>query len=289
MAFIAAAAVCKYIPVLFPHNHYFWRTMKHLPNLLTLGNLFCGCIAIAYILTAQPYTSLSLEGGMPTWNWVYGAEQIYFGSIFIGIAAIFDLLDGFTARALKVFSPIGKDLDSLADVVSFGVAPSIILYKFLWDALMSEKNAMDVSMLGMAPAFLIACFAALRLARFNISTTGHKGYFSGMPTPAVGIFVASLPMLAWFNPWGAGSLLHNKWVLYLIIAVLCWLMVSSITFFKLMPAKWSIGTAWPQLVLVLLSIAALFVLGIAAAIPFAFILYILLSLVGPKPRTEVTE
>src|SRR3954466_11729588 len=129
--------------------------MKHLPNLLTLGNLFCGCIAIAYILTAQPYTSMTLEsGGVPSWKWIYGAEQMYFGSIFIFIAGICDLLDGFTARALKLFSPIGKDLDSLADMVSFGVAPSVILFKLLWDAQMGERNAMDVSMLGMAPAFL---------------------------------------------------------------------------------------------------------------------------------------
>ncbi len=258
--------------------------MKHLPNLLTLGNLFCGCIAIAYILSAQPYTSLSIDGGMPTWNWVYGAEQIYLGSIFIGIAGICDLLDGFVARALKIYSPIGKDLDSLADVVSFGVAPSVILYKFLWDALMGEKNAMDVSMLGMAPAFLVACFAALRLARFNVSTDGNKGYFSGMPTPAVGLVVASFPLIAWFNPWGLGQFLHNKWAIYLIIGLLSWLMVSRITFIKLMPAKWTLAAAWPQLLLVLLSAVSIPFLHVAF-MPFAFVLYILLSLVAPKPST----
>ena len=262
--------------------------MKHLPNLLTLANLFCGCVAIAYLLTAQPYTSMSLEGGMPTWTWVYGAQQIYLGSIFIGIAAVCDMLDGAIARALGVFSPIGKDLDSLADVVSFGVAPSMVLYKFLWDALMSEKNAMDVSMLGMAPAFLVACFAALRLARFNVSPNPHKGFFTGMPTPAVGIFVASLPLVAWFNPWGLGQWLHNKWVLYLIIALLCWLMVSKVTFFKLMPARWSIGAAWPQYTLVALSIVSILFLHVAA-IPVAFLFYILLSLIAPRPKETVAE
>lgn len=270
----------------FPDNPYFWHTMKHLPNLLTLGNLFCGCIAIAYILTAQPYTSMSLEGGMPTWNWVYGAEQIYLGSIFIAIAAICDLLDGFVARALNVFSPIGKDLDSLADVVSFGVAPSMIFYKFLWDALMSEKNAMDVSMLGMAPAFLIACFGALRLARFNISGGGHKGFFTGMPIPAVGIFVASLPLLAWYNPWGLGNFLHNKWVIYAVIGLLCWFMVSRISFIKLMPAKWNIATAWPQLVLIVVSAISIPFLH-AAVVPFAFVLYIILSLIHRQPKENL--
>ncbi len=258
--------------------------MKHLPNLLTLGNLFCGCIAIAYVLSAQPYTSMSIESGMPTWSWVYGIEQIYYASIFIGIAGIFDLLDGFVARALNILSPIGKDLDSLADVVSFGVAPSAILYKFLWDALMSEKNAMDVSMLAMSPAFLIACFAALRLARFNITTDVPKGYFRGMPTPAVGIFVASLPLIAWFNPWGLGAILHNKWTLYGIIALFSWLMVSNVSFFKLMPSKWSFAAAWPQLILVLGSLAAIPFLHVAA-VPFAFALYIILSLVKKAPAT----
>ncbi len=257
--------------------------MKHLPNLLTLGNLFCGCIAIAYVLTAQPYTSMSLDKGMPSWNWVYGAEQIYYGSIFIGIAGICDLLDGFAARALKVHSPIGKDLDSLADVVSFGVAPSIILYKFLWDALMSEKNAMDISMLAMSPAFLLACFAALRLAKFNVDTTVRKGFFQGMPTPAVGLFVASFPLLSWFNPFGVAAYLQNKWVLYIIIGVLCWLMVSSIRFFKLMPAKWSLATTWPQLILIVATGIAIPFLHVAA-IPVAFVLYILLSLVY-RPAT----
>lgn len=256
--------------------------------MLTLANLFCGCVAIAYILTAQPYTSLNIQGGLPTWNWVYGAEQIYLGSIFIGIAGICDLLDGFVARALKVFSPIGADLDSLADVVSFGVAPSMIMFKFLWDALMSEKNAMDISMLGMAPAFLIACFAALRLARFNVGTNSVKGFFSGMPTPAVGLLIASLPLLAWFNPYGLGNLLHNKWVLYAIIGLVSWLMVSNISFFKLMPMKWSLAAAWPQLVLVVLTAVAIPFLHVAA-VPFAFVVYVLLSLVHKAPVAEVSE
>jgi CDP-diacylglycerol---serine O-phosphatidyltransferase len=258
--------------------------MKHLPNLLTLGNLFCGCIAIAYVLTAQPYTSMRLDSGMPTWNWVYGAEQIYYASIFIGIAGICDLLDGFVARALNVFSPIGKDLDSLADVVSFGVAPSMILYKFLWDALMSEKNAMDISMLAMSPAFLIACFGALRLARYNVAEDGPKGFFTGMPIPAVGLFIASFPLLVWFNPWGIGHYLQNKWFLYAIIALLCWLMVSKVSFIKLMPPKWNLASAWPQLVLVVITGIAIPFLQVAA-IPFGFALYVILSLIHRQPAT----
>lgn len=257
--------------------------MKHLPNLLTLGNLFCGCVAIAYVLTAQPYVYKDVN--TQTLGWIMGTEQLYWGSIFIGIAALCDMLDGATARALKVFSPIGKDLDSLADMVSFGVAPSIIMYKCLWDALMGQYNAMDVSMLGMAPAFLVACFAALRLATFNITHTEQKSYFIGMPTPAVGIFIGSFPLIMWQHPMNIDMLLHNKWVLYGIIALVCWLMVSKIKFFKMIPSRWSLATAWPQLIIVLATGAAIPFLKLAA-IPFAFLLYVLLSLIYKYPELD---
>src|SRR5688572_18056268 len=108
--------------------------MKHLPNLLTLANLICGCIAIVFILNAQPFVSSFNEQDY----WVIGTEQAYMGALFILLAAVFDLLDGFAARALQVFSPIGKDLDSLADIVSFGVAPSMILFKMLWASYIAE-------------------------------------------------------------------------------------------------------------------------------------------------------
>ena len=260
--------------------------MKHLPNLLTLGNLFCGCLAIAYLLTAQPYVYRSINDG--SLRWIMGTEQIYMGSIFIAIAALCDVLDGFTARALRVFSPIGKDLDSLADVVSFGVAPSMVMFKCLWDACMQEHNAMDVSMIQMAPAFLIACFAALRLAKFNITTAQQSAYFIGMPTPAVGLLVGSLPLFIWNNSNYVTMFLHGKWTLYALIAILCFLMVSNIKFFKLIPKKMDMAHAWPQLILIL---------GTAAAAPFfkfsavfvAFLLYIILSLVYRYPAEEKTQ
>lgn len=266
--------------------------MKHLPNLLTLGNLFCGCLAIAYILTAQPFVYSNITDG--SLQWIMGTEQIYMGSIFIVIAAVFDMLDGFAARALNVFSPIGKDLDSLADMVSFGVAPSMILFKCLWDALMQGKNALDVSMLGMAPAFLIACFAALRLAKFNITTSTQKNYFIGMPTPAIGLFVASFPMLIWNSPYRLPVFLQEQnrylWLLYAIIGLLCWLMVSKVKFFKMIPPKFKLAYCWPQLVIVLAATALIPFLRIAAIFP-VFGLYILLSLIYrfPEDKTALNE
>jgi CDP-diacylglycerol--serine O-phosphatidyltransferase len=253
--------------------------MKHLPNLLTLGNLFCGCIAIAFVLNSQPYYS-NVNGDV---YWVTGTEQAYLGAIFIGVAALFDLLDGLAARALNIFSPIGKDLDSLADVVSFGVAPSMILFKMLWSTYMMEPDALDINMLYTTPAFLIACFAALRLARFNVTSEQQKDGFNGMPTPAVGLFVASLPLINFYNPHNIGTWLQYKWVILLLIVVLCWLMVSKIRFIKLMPAQWTLRHTYPQLILVAVTLGSLPFLSVAA-IPLAFILYIVLSIIYKQPQ-----
>ena len=248
--------------------------MKHLPNLLTLANLFSGCIAIVFILNSQPYL-VAVNGEE---YWVTATEQAYLGSVFIAIAAICDVLDGFTARALKVFSTIGKDLDSLADLVSFGVAPSMILFKMLWAAYMGKPGAMDVDMIAMSPAFLVACFGALRLAKFNVTSTEQKAYFIGMPIPAAGLLVASFPLINWFNPLGLGAMFQKPWVLYLVIALVCWLMVSKLRFFKFIPAKWNLASMWPQLVVIAVAAVSIPFINVAAIL-LAFVIYIILSLV----------
>ncbi len=257
--------------------------MKHLPNILTLGNLFCGCLAIAYLLTSQPYLFHNYADG--SFRWVMGTEQIYFGTIFITLAAIFDMLDGFAARALNVHSPIGKDLDSLADVVSFGVAPSMVMFKCLWDAAMHEVNALDVNMLTLAPAFLIACFGALRLARFNITSNEQKAYFIGMPIPAVGLFIGTFPLFIWNNSLYITKLLQNKWMLYAIIGLMCFFMVSKIKFIKFLPPKISMQTFWPQIVIIIGTLGSMIFIK-SAAILVAFVLYVLLSLVYKYPETK---
>lgn len=251
--------------------------MKHLPNLLTLANLVCGCIAIAFILNSQPFVSSFNDMEY----WVIGTQQAHWGAIFILLAAVFDMLDGLAARALQVFSPIGKDLDSLADIVSFGVAPSMILYKMLWASYMAEPYALDVNMLAMVPAFIMVCAGAIRLARYNINTTPAKGYFTGMPIPAAGLFIACLPLINWFNPMNLGVYLQNKWAIYAVIAIVSWLMLSRIKFFKLLPGSFSIGNMWRQLLLVAVGIGGWFVLHVAV-FPLVFVLYILLSFIN-KP------
>lgn len=252
--------------------------MKHLPNLLTLANLVSGCIAIAFILNAQPFVSSFNDNEY----WVIGTEQAYMGAFFILLAAVFDMLDGFAARALQVFSPIGKDLDSLADIVSFGVAPSMILFKMLWASYMAEPYALDVNMFAMIPAFILVAAGAVRLARFNHTSDEQKTHFIGMPIPAVGLFIASLPLINWYNPYGIGVYLQNKWVIYLVIAVFSWLMLSKLRFFKFMPGKFNIASMWPQLILLIVGVAGWFALHVAI-IPIVFLLYILLSFIH-QPR-----
>jgi CDP-diacylglycerol--serine O-phosphatidyltransferase len=253
--------------------------MKHLPNIITLGNLFCGCIAIAFILNSQPFIS-EVNGQQ---YWVVGTTQAYYGSLFILIAGILDLLDGMVARWLGVTSAIGKDLDSLADVVTFGVAPSMIFFKMLWAAWMQHPKAIDVSMWAMAPAFLLACFGALRLARFNNSPS-TTAYFTGVPIPAIGLVVASLPLINLHNPLGIGEKLQNPWLIYGVILLLSGLMVSKLRLFTLKFSQFSIAKYWPQLTWLLLSIIFIPFLKILT-VPLSFLLYIALSL-AHKPSEK---
>lgn len=252
--------------------------MKHLPNIITLANLFCGCIAIAFILNSQPFVNV-INGEQ---YWISGTPQAYYGSIFIALAAIFDLLDGMAARWLGVYSPIGKDLDSLADVVSFGVAPAMIIFKMLWAAYMAKPHAIDVSMLYLAPAFLIACFGAYRLARFN-NAVSSTSFFTGVPIPAIGLLVASFPIINLYNPLGVGTMMQNEWVLYGIILILCLLMISKLKLFTLKIQSLDLKKYWPQVIWLILTLALIPFLK-SLSIPFSFLLYIILSLAS-KPST----
>ena len=163
--------------------------MKQIPNIFTLLNLFFGCIAIVFAL--QNTIEITADG-----QFVRLTEELYYASLFIGIAAVIDFLDGFVARALNASSEMGKQLDSLADVVSFGAAPSIILYQFLRMSFIRENEGVETSMLWLMPAFVFACAGAYRLARFNLDTEQSFG-FKGVPIPAAGLVVASLPLIYW--------------------------------------------------------------------------------------------
>lgn len=247
--------------------------MKQIPNLFTLLNLVFGCIAIVYILQNGILITADDEGT----QLLYIPEKIWMASLFIGLAAVVDFLDGFVARFFNAVSEMGKQLDSLADVVSFGVAPGMIMYQFLRLSFAQEENGLDISILWLLPAFILPAAAAYRLARFNIDTTQSYS-FKGMPVPAVGIFVASLPLIYWnVNIDSIRNLLLNKWVLYAIIAVLSWLMVSRIPLMAMKFKDYSIKNNVPKYLLLAISLVSIILLKWLAP-PVIIVAYVLLSL-----------
>lgn len=251
--------------------------MKQIPNLFTLLNLFFGCCASAYILT----NGLTVFGDMQGGSFIAFPPEIWYASLFIGLAAVVDFLDGFVARLMGAVSEMGKQLDSLADVVSFGVAPSLILFQFLRLSFAKEVDGLDISWWWLSPAFIVACAAAYRLARFNLDTTQQTG-FKGVPVPAIGLLVASFPLIYWFgNNTQINELLRNKWVLYVIIALLSYLMVSKLPMMALKFKTFKPSENLPVIVLAVLTILAGVLLQ-WLAVPVVFILYIIVSLAFKK-------
>ena len=250
---------------------------KQIPNFFTLLNLICGCLAIIFILqTGETLVVQSEEG-----TWVPQLpEKIWWGSIFIGLAALIDFLDGFVARLFNSTSEMGKQLDSLADVVSFGVAPGIILYQLLRISFIQEENGLDVSLWALLPALIFPAAAAWRLARFNIADN-IDGDFRGVPSPAAGLFVASLPLILFYDYYNVDVILVNKWVLYAIIILLSYLMVMNNRFMALKFTKATAKNNLPKIILVVVAIlAAIFLKWLA--VPVVFLVYVILSLTIKK-------
>lgn len=183
--------------------------MQHLPNALTLSNLFCGCCALLYTFYWQPEVA----------------------ALFTAASFVFDYLDGMAARALKVSSPLGKELDSLADMVSFGVVPGAMLFQLL-SGQPSIAAAFGESFVQLAalPAFVLSAFSGLRLAKFNLDTR-QTGYFIGLSTPACTVFVLGLTLTAHNDLFGLAEIIGNQWFIYGLIGVLSWLLVSEIPMF----------------------------------------------------------
>ena len=246
--------------------------MKQIPNLFTLLNLVFGCLAIIFILQTGETLVTQNEG-----VWVAQLpEKIWWGSVCIGIAGLVDFLDGFVARLFKAESAMGKQLDSLADVVSFGVAPGMILYQLLRISYISEESGLDTSLWALAPALLFPCAGAYRLARFNIDETQQFG-FRGVPIPAAGLVVASLPLILLYNYFNLVTILLNKWMLYAIILILSYLMISNLSLMALKFQDFTVRNNLAKVILLVLSLlAAVFLQWLA--VPVIFILYIVLSL-----------
>jgi CDP-diacylglycerol--serine O-phosphatidyltransferase len=250
--------------------------MKQIPNLFTLLNLVAGCFAIVF--TLQTGESLLTYNG-EEWK-IYLPEKIWWASICIFIAAVVDFLDGFLARLFKADSEMGKQLDSLADVVSFGVAPGLILYQLLRIAYASQPDGIEIPVGYLAPAFLVPAAAAWRLARFNITPSGATG-FQGMPTPAVGILVASFPLLLLYNYFNIQQYVLNKYFLYAIILLLSGLMVSSLPLIGLKFKSFGLKENLPKWLLIGVAVLSAVLLK-WMAVPVVFVAYIILSLAFKK-------
>ncbi len=247
--------------------------MKNIPNLFTLLNLVFGCLAIVAVLQDGIIVVDDANGR----SLLVIPEKIWMASLFIGIAALVDFLDGFVARMFNAVSAMGKQLDSLADVVSFGVAPGIILYQFLKLSVASGEEGLDTSVIWLLPAFAIPCAAAWRLARFNLDESQSHS-FKGLPVPAAGLFVAALPLVYWDpNQQWAETFLLNKWFLYALIALLCWLMVSTLPLMALKFKDFSVKNNWPKYLVIVIAVAAFFVVK-WLAIPVAVLAYVIISL-----------
>jgi CDP-diacylglycerol--serine O-phosphatidyltransferase len=220
-------------------------------------NLFSGCIGISEALSGN----LSLAAA------------------FIGISAVFDFFDGFTARLLNVKSDIGKQLDSLADVVSFGLLPGMIVYMMMnHSSNLPFKVLQGISLLPYL-AFAIPVFSALRLAKFNLDSR-QTDAFLGLPTPASAIFFGSLPLI--INNSGISNdimldFLSNFYFLLFLVIIFCILLVSEVPLFALKFKSFSWAGNKAQYLLLAISIPLIIILGFAG-IPLIIVSYILLSL-----------
>ena len=248
--------------------------MKQVPNIFTLINLLFGCIAITLIVQNGMVATVTEDGG----QLLLLPEKIYWASAFIGLAAVVDFLDGFVARLFKASSEMGKQLDSLADVVSFGVAPGLIAYQFLRIAMAQEENGLDISTVYLIPAFLIPCAGAYRLARFNLDNASSVN-FKGVPVPAVGLLIASFPLIYWYSneSWAIGLLL-NKWFWYALVIVVCYLMISTKPMMSFKFKDLSLKNNLSKIILLVVAIIAALLLQ-WLAVPVVFVVYVILSLV----------
>jgi CDP-diacylglycerol--serine O-phosphatidyltransferase len=228
---------------------------KHIPNFITVLNLLSGCIAI----------TAAFEGNLILASWL------------VGLAAIFDFLDGMAARLLNVKSAIGKELDSLADMVSFGVVPGVIVFQ-LFNLNPDFENEFVPYI-----AFLIPVFSAIRLAKFNTDSRQEEMFY-GLPTPANSILIASLPLILnndttifGFDFSNSILFLVNPSFLVVLTLVLSWLLVAEIPLMSLKFKSFAWAENKARYVLLLISLVLLITFQFAG-IPLIIFLYIIISL-----------
>ena len=231
---------------------------KHIPNAITCCNLICGCIATCFAFSGQPALAL----------------------LFIVLGAIFDFFDGMTARLLGVSSPIGKELDSLADDVTFGVAPSTMIF---YELGVMDYPALLEPLRPVLPyvAFVMAAFSALRLAKFNLDERQAMGVI-GLPTPANALFWGSIMTGATrfieSSPWMSVAVV-------VMVFVSSWLLVSEIPMFALKFKHWGWAENKLKYIFIITSalLLAIFLIpGIALVIAWYVLLSAFTQQHGPK-------
>jgi len=235
----------------------------YIPNSVTLLNLISGVLSITSMMNGQ----------------------IVLASVFIFVAAVFDFLDGTLARLLDARSELGKQLDSLADVVSFGVAPGIIVFNLLSANCVGSCNALDRMHLTPYFALLIPVCSAIRLGKFNIDLRQEEN-FIGLPTPANALFFASIPLIIFLQPHlfsvvKLGFLVDffsNSRVIAILTVFFSYLMVSD---FRIFSIKFK-NTGWAgnkkTYILLIISLILLILFSVNA-VPVIILFYLLLSLV----------
>ena len=220
--------------------------LAHIPNFLTLCNLACGCYGIVAVFRGD----------------------VHMGSMMIWAGALFDFLDGFAARMMKKYSSIGKDLDSLADLVTFCLLPATIMF------LLMEQESSNKIFPYMG--YILVIFGALRLAKFN-NDTRQGEFFYGLPVPAAAIFVSGLPYIATLENGAITAAISNQYTLIAITIILSVLMVSDFKLMSLKFSDFSIKGNW-QRYLLLLSSLVLLLFWQFAALPVIISLYLVLSM-----------
>ena len=230
---------------------------KHIPNYLTLGNLFCGTIA----------TIFAVKG-------FYNAA-----ALFVMLGIIFDFFDGFVARLLKVSGELGKQLDSLADVVTSGVVPGIIMASLIQNNLLAvstdaSDDYLDISLLGL----ILTLGACYRLAKFNLDTR-QTDSFIGLPTPAMSLFVISLPLIQQYSDFEiAKEIVSNNYCLIVITLVLTYFMNAEIPLFSLKFKDYSIKNNLVKYLFLLVSLVLILTLTYSS-LPIIILTYILFSMI----------
>lgn len=222
---------------------------NNVPNTITCMNLLSGTLAVVAAFHC-----------FEQWWWGLQGYQVAF--ILIGAAALFDFLDGFAARLLHAVSPLGKELDSLCDLVSFGLAPAAILFNMMWQAL----NGSPVCYV----ALLLPIFGALRLAKFNISTD-QTTTFSGLPIPANAIF-----WIGFTDFYAAQGNNIGQWVVVAFIVAFSLLMVCPLRMFSLKMHSLALNESWRQWLLVLGFISFVIIAGLPG-LAWGILFYVALS------------